>query len=919
MKRFFCALFLVLGLASRGSAQPGPPVPTATTIPVFTVATLPAASSMTGRTVMVWDGATGGTCTAGGGGYRNLCQSNGASWITLSGGGSVPEGRTLTATAPLTGGGDLTANRAFACPTCEITTRKGAANGYAGLDVGGVVLSSQGGTGNAFTKFTGPTTTEKTFTLPDASGTLGYFSGTPGTGFVTKSDATGLVTASATSTGYTSEYRASGFADLDAWKTQYTSDGSPVSRLVIEGTRDCTGATCEIPANVTVVKQGNGLIDLKGHNVVVNGPLDVPSGAQLFTDSVGGGSVSVNGNTAVPEITPNMFSPGPFDGATDNTQAVNLAIAAAGTSANTVLRLLPNNIYAVDQFAAASNLQVEAQGATLLHNGSNKALLYVSPASPPAVNSMLRFSWHGGVLKAKQSAINPTTAVLYMQQAQYCKISEVIVQAGSALNGAPVSRYATYGIQLVGKNGSGSYYDMFDHVTVIGANSHGIFIDGWDTSTNFANNLDFFGVRSQYNGGEGLRADGGQVNNFFGGDIEQNVSYGVNMMARAKSYNFFGTWVEANNGGGSNDNFATDSSQSNNGSSTFIGYSSATPATANQSYWKNFEIFNNTIYGNTPKFRTSAQFNRDSNGQNALTWGIEGEAQPQGVFTLSTLGGEVDYGIGGSTAPDARFGRVAADAVGPGSGDELNLQQNLNTIRFGRRTAVASASPLTLSSGNIHEITGVTEIDTITATGNTGRLIVLHFASALTVGHLAGGGNIKLAGAVNYSAAADDVLVLFCDGTNWIEIARRSAGGFANASGLTVIGANGQRTTTTFNRASSGTIPNAATYTFTGLIPAGVEGQGVTCRVTTAVTGAAKFDVGVGGATDRFCKGVAAALNTTCNLGTNPGTSTGPLDYHTATDVVLTGYAVDGTTPANFTGGVVECVAHYLTLDAPTS
>ncbi len=53
--------------------------------------------------------------------------------------------------------------------------------------------SSQGGTGNGFTKFTGPTTTEKTFTLPDASSTIvvqGGALGTPSSG--TATNLTGL-------------------------------------------------------------------------------------------------------------------------------------------------------------------------------------------------------------------------------------------------------------------------------------------------------------------------------------------------------------------------------------------------------------------------------------------------------------------------------------------------------------------------------------------------------------------------------------------------------------------------------------------------------------------------------------------------------------------------------------------------------
>ena len=35
-----------------------------------------------------------------------------------------------------------------------------------------IITSAYGGTGNGFTKFTGPATTEKTFTLPNATATI---------------------------------------------------------------------------------------------------------------------------------------------------------------------------------------------------------------------------------------------------------------------------------------------------------------------------------------------------------------------------------------------------------------------------------------------------------------------------------------------------------------------------------------------------------------------------------------------------------------------------------------------------------------------------------------------------------------------------------------------------------------------------
>jgi hypothetical protein len=53
------------------------------------------------------------------------------------------------------------------------TSRNIYGNSFNGsADVTGIIASTYGGTGNGFTKFSGPTTTEKTFTLPDASATI---------------------------------------------------------------------------------------------------------------------------------------------------------------------------------------------------------------------------------------------------------------------------------------------------------------------------------------------------------------------------------------------------------------------------------------------------------------------------------------------------------------------------------------------------------------------------------------------------------------------------------------------------------------------------------------------------------------------------------------------------------------------------
>jgi hypothetical protein len=86
---------------------------------------------------------------------------------------------------------------------------------------------------------------------------------------------------------------------------------------------------------------------------------------------------------------------------------------------------------------------------------------------------------------------------------------------------------------------------------------------------------------------------------------------------------------------------------------------------------------------------------------------------------------------------------------------------------------------------------------------------------------------------------------------------------------------------------------------------------GVTCRVTTLITGATSFDIGDGATADKFGNNVAVALGTTSNLAN--GTATTPTIYPTSTDIVLTANG------GNFTAGEVRLTVFYIKLTAPTS
>lgn len=104
---------------------------------------------------------------------------------------------------------------------------------------------------------------------------------------------------------------------------------------------------------------------------------------------------------------------------------------------------------------------------------------------------------------------------------------------------------------------------------------------------------------------------------------------------------------------------------------------------------------------------------------------------------------------------------------------------------------------------------------------------------------------------------------------------------------------------------------SGASYTFTGSLPAGSLIIGVTCRVTTAITGATSFAVGDGTDVDRWGAAIAVTLGTTSTLA--DCTVTTPPIYATAGAVVLTAGG------SNFTGGVVRLTTHYLSVAAATS
>ncbi len=180
-----------------------------------------------------------------------------------------------------------------------------------------VIASTYGGTGNGFTKFTGPTTAEKTFTLPNSSETLLYAGGalgTPASGTLTNctfpvaATATGITMATArllgrttASSGAIEEISIGANLTLAAGVLSATGGGG-ASTFDAIGSGTNTTAAMVVGNGASLAATGSGTITatamavggLTGLGAGVGTWLATPSSANLasaITDETGSGSL----------------------------------------------------------------------------------------------------------------------------------------------------------------------------------------------------------------------------------------------------------------------------------------------------------------------------------------------------------------------------------------------------------------------------------------------------------------------------------------------------------------------------------------------------------------------------------------------------------------------------------------------------
>jgi hypothetical protein len=163
---------------------------------------------------------------------------------------------------------------------------------------------------------------------------------------------------------------------------------------------------------------------------------------------------------------------------------------------------------------------------------------------------------------------------------------------------------------------------------------------------------------------------------------------------------------------------------------------------------------------------------------NGISWGADNNGLAVGGTIICGASG-LNYAVNIDGGDAVSFGPLhivnSGTALGVRvGGDDVQGLHNITGVKNVAYSVtpfatVASSATIVLprSYNNAYLITGTTGITSVTATGWDGEIVTLLFNNTLTV---TDGSNLKLAG--NFSATADDVLRLLCDGTNWYEVSR---------------------------------------------------------------------------------------------------------------------------------------------------
>ena len=209
-------------------------------------------------------------------------------------------------------------------------------------------------------------------------------------------------------------------------------------------------------------------------------------------------------------------------------------------------------------------------------------------------------------------------------------------------------------------------------------------------------------------------------------------------------------------------------------------------------------------------------------------------------ITASYMDGEFDNVIGKlnakviakSTAPSSpTTGDTWVDTTSSPPLIKVYDGSNWGIGAFSKGADVASTASMTLGSdGTFFDITGTTTITSITAK-SAGSIVIMQFDGALQV---TDGSNLKLQG--NFTTAAESVLGLVSDGTNWFEMFRQPC--LFTPSATNALAGSVLQVVNTLNVAMT-TGTTAIPYDDT--IPQNTEGDEILTRAITASSTTNKF------------------------------------------------------------------------------
>jgi hypothetical protein len=155
-----------------------------------------------------------------------------------------------------------------------------------------------------------------------------------------------------------------------------------------------------------------------------------------------------------------------------------------------------------------------------------------------------------------------------------------------------------------------------------------------------------------------------------------------------------------------------------------------------------------------------------------------------GVLTATGFAGPITGNVTGNASGTALTVTQAAQTAITSTGTLTGLTLS-GRLKTDKGADVASGTATTLGAdGNTFDITGTTTIVTIPSTNwAVGNIVHLQFDGVLTVTHSSATDSILLGDQSNMTTAAGDVLSLFFNGTNWVEVSRSVV---AAAGGATV-------------------------------------------------------------------------------------------------------------------------------------